>query len=109
MSTPPVNLRQGAFAKRRQWKVEWPLVRRMAWLVAGILLLTLAIQVASIFRYTFAADALEAETAAVAASVLRSEEHTSELQSLMRISYAFFCLQKNNYTFRGSKSNSKID
>src|SRR3546814_21041339 len=70
MSTPPVNLRQGAFAKRRQWKVEWPLVRRMAWLVAGILLLTLAIQVASIFRYTFAADALEAETAAVAASVL---------------------------------------
>src|SRR3546814_3566130 len=26
----------------------------------------------------------------------RSEEHTSELQSLMRISYAVFCLQKNN-------------
>src|SRR3546814_9453050 len=26
---------------------------------------------------------------------LRSEEHTSELQSLMRISYAVFCLQKN--------------
>src|SRR3546814_5918388 len=25
---------------------------------------------------------------------LRSEEHTSELQSLMRISYAVFCLQK---------------
>src|SRR3546814_6088677 len=27
---------------------------------------------------------------------LRSEEHTSELQSLMRISYAVFCLQKQN-------------
>src|SRR3546814_6964007 len=27
---------------------------------------------------------------------LRSEEHTSELQSLMRISYAVFCLKKNN-------------
>src|SRR3546814_6439715 len=26
--------------------------------------------------------------------VVRSEEHTSELQSLMRISYAVFCLQK---------------
>src|SRR3546814_4614180 len=26
----------------------------------------------------------------------RSEEHTSELQSLMRISYAVFCLQKKN-------------
>src|SRR3546814_4433961 len=29
--------------------------------------------------------------------LLRSEEHTSELQSLMRISYAVFCLKKNNY------------
>src|SRR3546814_1343253 len=28
--------------------------------------------------------------------VVRSEEHTSELQSLMRISYAVFCLKKNN-------------
>src|SRR3546814_8780802 len=29
---------------------------------------------------------------------LRSEEHTSELQSLMRISYAVFCLKKKKYT-----------
>src|SRR3546814_1737112 len=28
----------------------------------------------------------------------RSEEHTSELQSLMRISYAVFCLKKNTTT-----------
>src|SRR3546814_1776424 len=28
--------------------------------------------------------------------IRRSEEHTSELQSLMRISYAVFCLQKKN-------------
>src|SRR3546814_7710392 len=28
-------------------------------------------------------------------SIRRSEEHTSELQSLMRISYAVFCLKKN--------------
>src|SRR3546814_3705920 len=27
----------------------------------------------------------------------RSEEHTSELQSLMRIAYAVFCLKKNNH------------
>src|SRR3546814_9102520 len=31
-----------------------------------------------------------------AADRIRSEEHTSELQSLMRISYAVFCLQKKN-------------
>src|SRR3546814_1831489 len=30
--------------------------------------------------------------------VLRSEEHTSELQSLMRISYAVFCLKKKKTT-----------
>src|SRR3546814_5590566 len=30
------------------------------------------------------------------AFAVRSEEHTSELQSLMRISYAVFCLKKNN-------------
>src|SRR3546814_8231235 len=32
--------------------------------------------------------------------VTRSEEHTSELQSLMRISYAVFCLKKKNNTER---------
>src|SRR3546814_2871664 len=31
-----------------------------------------------------------------ARSYMRSEEHTSELQSLMRISYAVFCLKKKN-------------
>src|SRR3546814_3713689 len=34
--------------------------------------------------------------AAPGRSELRSEEHTSELQSLMRISYAVFCLKKKN-------------
>src|SRR3546814_7980993 len=35
----------------------------------------------------------------------RSEEHTSELQSLMRISYAVFCLKKkNHYTLQNEQS-----
>src|SRR3546814_916613 len=34
----------------------------------------------------------------LAAAIERSEEHTSELQSLMRISYAVFCLQKKQRT-----------
>src|SRR3546814_1636934 len=37
---------------------------------------------------------VEIEEAADEIPDLRSEEHTSELQSLMRISYAVFCLQK---------------
>src|SRR3546814_7245314 len=34
----------------------------------------------------------------VAGDTIRSEEHTSELQSLMRISYAVFCLKKKKTT-----------
>src|SRR3546814_2129099 len=37
---------------------------------------------------------LRALVAALSLSGVRSEEHTSELQSLMRISYAVFCLKK---------------
>src|SRR3546814_10651048 len=38
--------------------------------------------------------------AAAGARVARSEEHTSELQSLMRISYAVFCLKKKKNTIK---------
>src|SRR3546814_7381029 len=37
---------------------------------------------------------------------VRSEEHTSELQSLMRISYAVFCLKKKNNRKRSNQPNS---
>src|SRR3546814_6876205 len=43
-------------------------------------------------------------------SSVRSEEHTSELQSLMRISYAVFCLKKtkhNNTQPRSQSTDSK--
>src|SRR3546814_4482010 len=36
----------------------------------------------------------------------RSEEHTSELQSLMRISYAVFCLKKKNNTTTKNNDNN---
>src|SRR3546814_7607541 len=37
----------------------------------------------------------------------RSEEHTSELQSLMRISYAVFCLKKKKQESRTSKTTNE--
>src|SRR3546814_2680552 len=37
----------------------------------------------------------------------RSEEHTSELQSLMRISYAVFCLKKKKYQSTHTKREKK--
>src|SRR3546814_2134435 len=36
---------------------------------------------------------------------VRSEEHTSELQSLMRISYAVFCLKKKTQDITNNKNN----
>src|SRR3546814_3359823 len=53
-------------------------------------------------RELLAADALDAQDRWLQtfdrgrSMSLRSEEHTSELQSLMRISYAVFCLKKKN-------------
>src|SRR3546814_1261144 len=40
----------------------------------------------------------EPYSAGLAVARIRSEEHTSELQSLMRISYAVFCLKKKKHT-----------
>src|SRR3546814_7404879 len=40
--------------------------------------------------------------------VSRSEEHTSELQSLMRISYAVFCLKKIKNTYKTKNHESTI-
>src|SRR3546814_1824098 len=44
----------------------------------------------------FTTSAPAPPSARPSAAAGRSEEHTSELQSLMRISYAVFCLKKNN-------------
>src|SRR3546814_10051445 len=41
-----------------------------------------------------AIDAITAPVRSAAANCTRSEEHTSELQSLMRLTYAVFCLKK---------------
>src|SRR3546814_4431695 len=46
--------------------------------------------------YAASKHAVWALTRSAAVENARSEEHTSELQSLMRISYAVFCLKKKN-------------
>src|SRR3546814_6071356 len=84
------NVRKVALAAARAWEVQ-------------------ALEAES--REAGAKDALSGEDAAIALGFLledeadaedaddrRSEEHTSELQSLMRISYAVFCLKKKKKT-----------
>src|SRR3546814_2013922 len=50
--------------------------------------------------------ALEQAAGGTATSARRSEEHTSELQSLMRISYAVFCLKKKKKTKQTTTHNT---
>src|SRR3546814_3025603 len=49
-------------------------------------------------KVTGIADQMIVRFAAACGARARSEEHTSELQSLMRISYAVFCLKKKKTT-----------
>src|SRR3546814_5978098 len=48
-------------------------------------------------KYQFPYDALHIDFTVIGSKAARSEEHTSELQSLMRISYAVFCLKKKKH------------
>src|SRR3546814_2058518 len=57
--------------------------------------------------FMVAAGALSGLVSGVLAG-LRSEEHTSELQSLMRISYAVFCLKKKIIKFTNINNCSNI-
>src|SRR3546814_4090341 len=55
-----------------------------------------ALKPAPDFTHTAAASRAWARRVSATAELERSEEHTSELQSLMRTSYADFCLKKKN-------------
>src|SRR3546814_3723915 len=68
----------------------------VAWAAAAILLTTPESLTNVSFQMSFAA--VIALVAVYERHGDRSDEHTSELQSLMRISYAVFCLKKKNNT-----------
>src|SRR3546814_5533662 len=51
-----------------------------------------------------ASNSLYASFAFTSSATFRSEEHTSELQSLMRISYAVFCLKKKSHSTENTKA-----
>jgi general secretion pathway protein L len=67
LSPPVVNLRQGAFARRRQWRVDGSSLRRVAWLALALAALSLIVQLALILAYSSSASRIEDEAAALAA------------------------------------------
>jgi general secretion pathway protein L len=79
----PLDLRQGPFGRRRDWRVAPARARRLAVLTAALLLISLAVQVALIARYIFAADSAEAETRRIASAALPRSPALAEPQAAL--------------------------
>ena len=69
-AAPALDLRQGPFARRRGFSIDWRLVRRLGWLGLAIIVVTLAIDLVKWTKYSFAADATEAKIEQVARTAL---------------------------------------
>jgi general secretion pathway protein L len=67
LSPPVLNLRQGAFARRRQWRVDGSRLRRVAWLALALAALSLIVQLSQILSYSSSASRIADEAAALAA------------------------------------------
>jgi general secretion pathway protein L len=75
---PALDLRQGPFARQRGFAIDWRLVRRLAVLALAILAVTLAISLVRLAKYSFAADRLEAQADALAATALPRGETVTD-------------------------------
>jgi general secretion pathway protein L len=83
VATPSLDLRQGPFARRRRFALDWALIRRLAVLALLILAVTLAISLVRIAKYSFGATAIEAQADAIArAGLPRGETVTDSARQL---------------------------
>src|SRR3546814_1901720 len=98
-----VVLVSGSFVDQQQWESwGWRIPFLFSLLLLGISLwIRLKLKESPIFQAMKTAGETARNPLKESFSTwARSEEHTSELQSLMRISYAVFCLKKKKYTDR---------
>ena len=78
VAAPPLDLRQGAFARKTRIGVDWALVRRLGWLAAATLVVTLLITIVQLIAYSTAADDLERRTDLLARTGLARGEAVSD-------------------------------
>src|SRR3546814_6727959 len=98
-------VKAGVFLLARLWPV---LSGTELWfyLVATTGLLTMLLGAAiALFKHDLKAILAYSTVSHLGLLTMRSEEHTSELQSLMRISYAVFCLKKKQLTHNNKEVN----
>lgn len=82
LDAPELDLRQGAFAKRRRFRLDRELIKRLAGLAAAIAAVTLLIALVQIARYGWAADALDAEAERIARAVVPGSGSGSAVAAL---------------------------
>ena len=68
LAAPPLDLRQGPFARRRQWAAGRTSLRRVGLLALVLAAVTLLVQLATLMSYAFAADAAEQEAASLSSA-----------------------------------------
>ncbi|MET3825910.1 general secretion pathway protein L [Sphingomonas sp. PvP055] len=78
VTAPALDLRQGAFARRRKIGIDWALIRRLAWLSAAIIGVTVLITLVLLLKYSTAANELERRTDLLARSGLTRGEAVSD-------------------------------
>lgn len=72
-TNPPINLREGEFARRREWRLDPLWTKRTAWIAAALLLVTILIPLTQIARLSWASATLEETSASLAQAALGGE------------------------------------
>lgn len=81
LADPPLNLRQGDFAKKGNRLLDWAAIRRIAALAGVAVLGSFIIALILMMKYSLAAGAVDAESVALARSVLPRVESAAEAQA----------------------------
>lgn len=84
LAAMPLDLRQGAFARRRRWRLDWALARRLAMLGGLILAVTLLVQIALIARYRIDAAREDRRAARVAGAALPRDTRLADAPAQLR-------------------------
>lgn len=70
VASPEVDLRQGPFARRRRWGIDWAMLRLIGWLALALAIATLLLLIVQWVRLDRAADRIEAQSVETARAVL---------------------------------------
>lgn len=70
VADPEVDLRQGMFAKKHRWAIDWAMLRLIGWLALALALVTLVLAIVNLVRLNNAASRIEAANIATARAAL---------------------------------------